>query len=199
MHCPPYFQSQKPLYIAPLGDVPYVALSQVPELLIQRLEQAEKQIVQQEYQVHKLERAVWDLGGQGRPAQYWGLGQQWGHGNEEQKEIRFRFTASGAPICAHCYQLNHMQRECPQRYTESGGGSDQYNGGFGQGTQSFGQGAGRGTLRLDHAPQGFGQEMRREINTMEVMSIEPQEQDGTELDASTNNRKYGTQNQRFGE
>uniref|UniRef100_A0A914VEY6 CCHC-type domain-containing protein n=1 Tax=Plectus sambesii TaxID=2011161 RepID=A0A914VEY6_9BILA len=104
----------------------------------ERLEQAERQIVQHKGRINDLERTIWDLKGQGRPQYYCGPGQQWDHGNEEQKEIRFRFTASGAPICAHCYQPNHMRRECPQRHAESSGSSDQYNGGFGQGTQSFG-------------------------------------------------------------
>uniref|UniRef100_A0A914UIQ6 CCHC-type domain-containing protein n=1 Tax=Plectus sambesii TaxID=2011161 RepID=A0A914UIQ6_9BILA len=154
-YCPTYFQSCEPLEIVPMGEVPFVSQEQAAELLIQRLEQAEQQIVWQEGRMDELEGKISELGS--RPPHYWGPGPQWKQDYDDPKELRFRFTAAGAPICTHCSQANHIRRDCPQRQMENCGGNNQNNGGFGQGNQVMGRGAGRGVRRYDQSAQGFDQ------------------------------------------
>uniref|UniRef100_A0A914VG09 Uncharacterized protein n=1 Tax=Plectus sambesii TaxID=2011161 RepID=A0A914VG09_9BILA len=63
-YCPPYFQSRQPLPIVPIGDVPYVPQELAAELLIQRLEQAEQQLVWQEGRMDELEGKISELDSQ---------------------------------------------------------------------------------------------------------------------------------------
>uniref|UniRef100_A0A914V153 Uncharacterized protein n=1 Tax=Plectus sambesii TaxID=2011161 RepID=A0A914V153_9BILA len=129
---PPYFRPADPLLVGPGGKVGCVPPELVDKYLAQRVEQVERQVALQDQRLTYAERRI-EGGGFSPRMGAWSTSPRGGQGHGMVRELHFKFTPNGEPICALCHQANHICRDCP----------------FGR--QEAGRGIGHGAFREVHA------------------------------------------------